>query len=72
MFVINIKPVCRQIERKMRFLPEYFYCQHPADKAPIRILISGYRYSARGVIRRDFESRGFVVRFWQAKFNGYG
>jgi len=56
----------------MRFLPEYFYCQIPGDKAPVRVLVSGYRNSERGVIRRKFEKRGFVVRYWQAKFNGYG
>ena len=72
MYVINIKQVCGRIEQKMRFLPEYFYCQIPGDKAPIRVLVSGYCNSKRGVIRREFESRGFVVRYWQAKFNGYG
>ncbi len=70
MYVVNIKQVCRRIEQKMWFLPEYFYCQHPADSAPIRILVSGYRYWKRGVIRREFESRGFVVRYWKAKFKG--
>lgn len=67
MYVVNIKQVCRQIERNMRFLPAYFYCQHPADSAPIRILLNGYRYWQRGVIRREMTARGFVVRFWQAK-----
>lgn len=67
MYEINVKQVCRRIELRMRFKPEYFYCQHPADKAPIRILLNGYRFWRRGVIRREMTARGFVVRFWQAR-----
>jgi hypothetical protein len=72
MYIVNIKAVSRQIERKMLFLPEYFYCQHPADKAPIRILISSYRNWKRGVLRRELQSRGYVVNYWKAKFKGFG
>lgn len=71
MFDVDVKLVLRDIERKMRFLPEYFYCQHPADSAPIRILVSGLRYWQRGRLLSSLRNRGFVVQYWQAKFKGF-
>lgn len=72
MYDTDVRKVCWEIERKMKRLPAYFYCQHPADSAPVRILVSGLRYWQRAALREKLQCRGFKVSFWQARFKGYG
>lgn len=66
MYETDVKRVCRAIERKIRFKPAYFFCQHPLDRAPLRILVNRFRYWERGILRQELQSRGFVVKFWRA------
>lgn len=66
MYDVDVKRVCRAIEEKMRFKPAYFFCQHPSDHAPLRILVNRFRYWERAALKDALRGRGFVVKFWQA------
>lgn len=66
MYESDVKRVCRQIRRKLEFKPEYFFCQHPAEKAPLRLLVNRFRYRERAILRSELVNRGFVVRYWKA------
>lgn len=66
MYDVDVRKVCRAIERKMTFKPQYFFCKHPYDKAPLRILVNRFKNWQRHILRRELQSRGFVVKYWKA------
>lgn len=68
MFNSDIQKLVAEIKYQMFFVPEYFFAKHPANRAPIRILVNRKSRAQRSRLGDELRAHGFVVRYWTPKF----